>query len=73
MTSSITINGKSYQVTEKSKYQIQVGRYKSHYENVYVFIGSPLQALGYYRGLNVGNGYKKRLLVDGKVVARYES
>jgi hypothetical protein len=71
--SSITINNKSYQVTSATKYQVQVGKDKSHYENVYVFIGQPWQACGYYRGINIGKGYKKRLLVDGKVAARCES
>ena len=27
-------------------------------------------ALLWYRGINIGNGFKKRLVVDGKVVAR---
>lgn len=29
------------------------------------------QAFLWYNGINIGNGYKKRLRIDGKTVARY--
>lgn len=70
---TITINNVEYDVEEETKYQIQVGKNKSRYENVYVIIGNSTQAVMYYKGINIGNGYKKRLLIDGKVAARNAS
>lgn len=67
---TININNVEYEVNEKTKYQVQVGRYDSRYENVYVFYGNHTQAWLYFQSINIGNGYKKRLLVDGKVAAR---
>jgi hypothetical protein len=64
--------------TNTSVFTIQVGKgskgkYKTKYrltrDNDISF--PPIHsALMWYRGINIGNGYKKRLLVDGKCVAR---
>ena len=42
---------------------IQVGRYKGAYKTRWTFLNNnETQAALYYRGLNIGNGYKKRLI-----------
>lgn len=55
-------------------WHVQVGRYnKGAYKNRYT-LHQAAQAMLYYHGINIGNGYKKRLVKveDGKrlVVAR---
>jgi len=55
-------------------YEVQVGRRKGSYATRYT-LETHEQAAFYYRGLNIGNGYKKRL-VDvraRKIIARYIS
>ena len=42
---------------------VQVGRGKSSYKTRYAFRGELSKAAFYYGCLNVGRGYKKRLLV----------
>lgn len=53
-------------------YQVQVGRGKGAYKTRWVFT-SEQQAWHYYSCLNIGNGYKKRLLRGKEMVARYAS
>ena len=53
-------------------YQVQVGKGKGAYKTRWVFTGET-QAWHYYSCLNIGNGYKKRLLRGSQVVARYAS
>lgn len=67
------LNGKTLHGTTASKFQVQIGKDKSKYENMYVFTGQFSVAVSYYNSINIGNGYKKRLLLDGKVIARMES
>jgi hypothetical protein len=50
-------------------YKVQIGRYKSAYKTRWSFTNK-VQAILYFNALNVGNGYKKRLLCNDKVVAR---
>jgi hypothetical protein len=40
-----------------------VGKGRGKYKTRYSFKGNIAQALFYYSGINVGNGYKKRLFV----------
>lgn len=55
-----------------AKYLVQEGRYKSKYKIRWSFDNENL-AYMYYHGLNIGKGYKKRLLKDGEVIERYIS
>lgn len=55
-----------------TEFKVQVGRYKGSYSAVWTF-WLESQAYMYYNGLNMGNGYKKRLLKDGKVIERFIS
>jgi len=60
--------------TSKTIFRIQLGRgTRGSYTNRYIITGSLDAAVIYYRGLNVGYGYKKRLLMENKVLAKYQS
>jgi hypothetical protein len=55
------------------KWRVQDGHGRSSYRDRWVFDNAS-QASAWYRGINTGNGYKKRLVSpEGKVVARYIS
>jgi hypothetical protein len=66
----ITINNKMFICNNETHFCIQVGKGKSAYKDRYVFVGDLNKALFYYRCINIGYGYKKRLMIDKKVVSR---
>lgn len=70
MVKSINVNGREYQYSDSTKFDVQVGKGKSAYKTRYSFTGDLRQAAFYYHSLNIGNGYKKRLLLDGKTLVR---
>ena len=51
------------------EFLIQIGRNKSAYKTKYKF-ATLTQAHLWYRAINIGNGYKKRLIMNGKVKIR---
>jgi hypothetical protein len=57
-----------------NRYVIQIGRNKSKYSNKWSF-DNLNQAIMWYNGLNIWNGYKKRILdrTTNKVIERYIS
>ena len=57
-----TFNNKKIAYTTQSLFLIQVGKNKSTYKTQYTIKGDLQQALIYYNGINLGNGYKKRLV-----------
>ena len=59
-----TLDGKRIAYSSQTEFLIQVGRgpkgsYKTHYR----IVGNLGQAVLYYTSINIGNGFKKRLLV----------
>lgn len=58
---SVELDGKRIAYCDQTEFLVQVGRYNSAYKTRYAFTGNIHQAVAYYRALNVGNGYKKRL------------
>jgi|LakMenEpi03Aug12_release.lakeMendotaPanAssembly.Ray.scaffolds.fasta_scaffold698846_2 hypothetical protein len=68
----ITINNKKFIINDQTHFAIQMGKGKSAYKDRYVFVGvgELEKALFYYRCINIGYGYKKRLVIDKKVVSR---
>lgn len=63
-------------MTTSHIFEVQTGKNKGKYQTWYRFVGNlgaEGQAYLYYRSINTGNGYKKRLLKDGKVIERYIS
>ena len=71
-----TLDGKRIAYTTQTEFLVQVGRGRGSYSTRYKFTGDLSQAVLYYRSLNIGNGYKKRLLVpsfNNPTLARYIS
>ena len=60
-----TLDGKRIAFTDQTEFQVQVGRYSGSYKPRYSFTGNLAQAVFYYNAINIGNGYKKRLLMVG--------
>jgi hypothetical protein len=60
---TIELNGKKIAYSSETDFLVQVGKGKGSYKTRYSFKGKFAQAFFYYCGINVGNGYKKRLLV----------
>ena len=58
-----TLDGKRIAYTDNTTFLVQVGKGNRSYTTRYQFIGNLHQAVLYYRGINIGNGYKKRLVM----------
>lgn len=57
-----TLDNKRIAYTDETEFLVQVGKGRGSYSTRYRFTGNLGQAVLYYRGINVGNGYKKRLI-----------
>lgn len=55
------LNGKKIAFGEETEFLVQVSRYKGAYKTRYSFKGNLVQAVRHYEGINIGNGYNKRL------------
>lgn len=60
-----TLDGKPIAYTDKTEFLVEVGRGRSAYRTRYSFVGNLSQAVFYYRCINIGRGYKKRLTMVG--------
>ena len=61
-----TLNGKRIAFTDETQFLVQLGRgAKDSYKNKYTFTGNLSQAVFTYNCINIGNGYKKRLIMVG--------
>lgn len=58
-----TLDGKRIAYTDQTEFLVQVGRGKSAYHTRYRVVGSLAQSVLLFNGINVGYGYKKRLLM----------
>ena len=75
-TMTATLDGKQIAYSSLTEFLVQVGKGKGSYKTRYKFTGNLEQAVFYYRSLNIGNGYKKRLFVPAfnkLVLAKYLS
>jgi hypothetical protein len=59
----VTLDGKRIAYTNRTEFLVQVGKNRSAYRTRYRFMGNIHQAVLYYKAINVGLGYKKRLYV----------
>ena len=59
----ITIDDRKVAYTSETLFLVQLGKNRGAYRTKWTFKGDPFEAAKYYRGLNVGLGYKKRLLM----------
>jgi hypothetical protein len=58
------LDGRKIQYTNRSEFLVQIGNGpKGSYDTKYKFVGELSRALNWYSGVNVGRGYKKRLLM----------
>ena len=60
------LNNKRIAYTSSTVFIVQVGKGpKGSYKNRYKFTGDLEQAVFYYSCINIGRGYKKRLIASG--------
>lgn len=59
----VVLDGKRLAYTNQTEFLVQVGKNRSAYRTKYKFVGNIHQAVAYYKAINVGLGYKKRLYV----------
>jgi len=57
------LDGKAIGYCDQTEFLVQVGRYSGKYQTKYRFTGNLAQAVRYFNCINIGNGYKKRLLM----------
>jgi hypothetical protein len=67
------LDGKPIAWSSETMFYIEVGRGKGSYKVRNAIKGNLAQACLIYRGINIGNGYKKRLSMDDKVLGRHTS
>lgn len=60
-----TLDGKRIIYSDDTTFEVQVGHKNRAYATRYTFKGNLAQAVMHYRCINIGNGYKKRLLMPG--------
>jgi hypothetical protein len=61
-----TLDGKRIAFTDRTEFLVQVGRYtKGSYATRYAFTGNLARAVSYFNAINIGRGYKKRLIMVG--------
>lgn len=60
------LDGREISYTNQSEFLVQIGKgSKGSYKTRYQIVGNLAQAVGWYNGINIGNGYKKRLIFVG--------
>jgi hypothetical protein len=60
---TFALDGKLIGYSEETEFLVQLGKGKGSYKTKWSFKGKLSQAVSYYNGINVGLGYKKRLLM----------
>lgn len=59
----VELDGRKVAFSSETEFLVQVGRgSKGSYKTKYRIVGAIHQAVLLYKGINIGNGYKKRLL-----------
>jgi hypothetical protein len=58
-----TLDGKRIAYTDDTEFLVQVGRGKGKYQTKYSFKGELARAVMHYNAINIGRGYKKRLIM----------
>lgn len=60
----VELNGKRIAYSDQTEFLVQVGKGpKGSYKTSYSFTGNLPRAVMCYNAINIGNGYKKRLLM----------
>jgi hypothetical protein len=58
-----TLDGKRIAYTDNTTFLVQVGRGNRAYATRYSFTGNLARAVMHYNAINIGKGYKKRLVM----------
>ena len=58
-----TVNGKSISYSSETSFLVQVGKNSSAYRTRFAFKGNFAQVWAHFASINVGNGFKKRILM----------
>lgn len=69
----LELDGKRIAYTDQTEFLVQVGKGKGSYKTKAKFTGNLAQAIMHYNMINIGNGYKKRLIAPSfnkPVIAR---
>lgn len=70
----LIMNGTMIAYCSGTVFCVQVGKgNKAGYKTRYTFKGNFDKARFYYESINIGRGYKKRLVMSGKVLAKEAS
>ena len=65
------IDGKVIDYDEETIFRVQIGRWsKGSYRTHYTSVGNLSTAWIQFQGINIGRGYKKRLVMDGWALPR---
>ena len=67
------LNGKKIVYSPETMFYVEVGNGKGSYKPRTSVKGNLAQAVMYFRCINIGNGCKKRLLMNDKVIVRHFS
>jgi len=57
------LDGKRIAYSDETEFLVQVGKGKGAYKTRYRIVGNLSQAVMYFNGINIGRGYKKRLMM----------
>lgn len=60
-----TLDGKQIGYSSTTVFQVQIGKGRSAYKTRYHFMGDLNRAVMHYNAINIGKGYKKRLVGYG--------
>lgn len=64
LVKTAVLDGKRIAYTDETIFMVQVGKNKGSYVTRNTFKGNLSQAVLYYNAINIGYGYKKRLISD---------
>ena len=67
------LDGKRVAYCNRTMFYVQVGRWRGAYTTRYTIEGDIAKAVKYFRCINIGNGYKKRLVMNDQTLARAAS
>jgi hypothetical protein len=58
------LNNQTVSYDQNTVFKVQIGKKKSAYKDKYKFFGDLTKAVFYYDCINIGKGFKKRLIID---------
>ena len=62
-TKTGTLDGKAVNYSPNTEFLVQVAKGRGRYATRFRVVGNLSQAVSLFNGINIGNGYRKRLLM----------